>query len=86
MQFVAATAKQMVTIGLNEFYYYTSQKCKACGSQLVRTRGWSVRFWRCPHSELNGTGVSIHGVDKAGDFKREGERPDGKWRHVWEPD
>jgi hypothetical protein len=82
MQFVAAAAKQMVTIGLNE--YYTSQKCKACGSELKRTRGWSVRFWRCPHSELNGTGVSIHGVDEAGDFKREGGRPDGKWRHVAE--
>jgi hypothetical protein len=81
MQFVAA-ARQMVTIGLNE--YYTSQKCKACGSELVRTRGWSVRFWRCPHSKLNGTGVSIHGVDEAGDFKREGGRPDGKWRHVAE--
>jgi hypothetical protein len=82
MQFVAAAARQMVTIGLNE--YYTSQKCKECGSQLVRTRGWSVRFWRCPHSKLNGTGVSIHGVDEAGDFKREGGRPDGKWRHVAE--
>jgi hypothetical protein len=84
MQFVAAAARQMVTIGLNE--YYTSQKCKECGSQLVRTRGWSVRFWRCPHSELNGTGVSIHvnAVDKAGNFKREGGRPDGKWRHVAE--
>jgi hypothetical protein len=84
MQFVAAAARQMVTIGLNE--YYTSQKCKECGSQLVRTRGWSVRFWRCPHSELNGTGKNIHvnAVDKAGNFKREGERPDGKWRHVAE--
>jgi hypothetical protein len=82
MQFVAAAARQMVTIGLNE--YYTSQKCKACGSELKRTRGWSVRFWRCPHSELNGTGVSIHAVDEAGDFKREGGRPDGKWRHVAE--
>jgi hypothetical protein len=82
MQFVAAAARQMVTIGLNE--YYTSQKCKACGSELKRTRGWSVRFWRCPHSKLNGTGVSIHGVDEAGDFKREGGRPDGKWRHVAE--
>jgi hypothetical protein len=84
MQFVAAAARQMVTIGLNE--YYTSQKCKECGSQLVRTRGWSVRFWRCPHSELNGTGknIHVHGVDEAGNFKREGGRPDGKWRHVAE--
>ena len=82
MQFVAAAAKQMATIGLNE--YYTSQKCKACGSQLVRTRGWSVRFWRCPHSELNGTGVRIDGEAEAGNFKREGGRPDGKWRHVAE--
>ena len=84
MQFVAAAAKQMATIGLNE--YYTSQKCKACGSQLVRTRGWSVRFWRCPHSELNGKGVRIDDEAEAGNgnFKREGGRPDGKWRHVAE--
>lgn len=82
MQFVAAAAKQMATIGLNE--YYTSQKCKACGSQLVRTRGWSVRFWRCPHSNLNDKGVRIDDQSQAGNFKREGGRPDGKWRHVAE--
>jgi ribosomal protein L37AE/L43A len=72
MQFVAAAAKQMVTIGLNE--YYTSQKCKECGSQLVRTRGWSVRFWRCPHSELNGTGKNIHvnAVDKTSNSSSSG--------------
>jgi hypothetical protein len=73
--FVDAARRQFVTFLLSE--YYTSQKCWQCGAQLVKTRGHSYRFWRCPHSLLNGTGQGVPG------------RPNmvmrgGKQRHVAE--
>lgn len=36
--------------------YLTSKKCDACGAFLKRTRGWSIRHWRCEHDEGAGEG------------------------------
>jgi hypothetical protein len=52
--FVEQVAKRYRTITVSEFN--TSQKCSHCGSQLKRTRAGQVRFVRCEHSHLNGTG------------------------------
>jgi hypothetical protein len=52
--YVRAVANKCRLFTVSEFY--TSQKCWQCGSQLLRTRGWSWRYWRCPHSEKNGRG------------------------------
>ena len=72
--FIEALSKRFRVFTLSE--YYTSQKCWQCGAQLVRTRGWSWRHWRCPHSPLNGTGT--HGAQRNQVLKQ------GKLRHVAE--
>jgi hypothetical protein len=72
--FVEALTKRYRVFTLSE--YHTSQKCWQCGAQLVRTRGWSWRHWRCPHSLKNGTGT--HGAQRNQVLKN------GKLRHVAE--
>ena len=42
---------------INEFR--TSQRCDVCGTKLVRTRGWSVRYWRCPNDNGNSNNTII---------------------------
>jgi len=46
-----AMAKRWCVFVVHE--YNTSQCCADCGAKMVRTRGWSVRHWRCP--EAGGT-------------------------------
>jgi hypothetical protein len=46
-----AMAKRWCVFVVHE--YNTSQCCPDCGAKMVRTRGWSVRHWRCP--EAGGT-------------------------------
>jgi hypothetical protein len=70
--YVRAVANKCRLFTVSEFY--TSQKCWQCGSQLLRTRGWSWRYWRCPHSEKNG-----HGKDGSNTVVKKGKR-----RHVAE--
>lgn len=50
--YVEAVAKRYRCFTVSE--YYTSQKCWQCGARLLKTRGWSCRYWRCEH---NGGGL-----------------------------
>lgn len=45
--FVKALSQRFRTLVIDEFR--TSKLCDACGAKLIKTRGHSVRFWRCPH-------------------------------------
>ena len=47
--FVKTLAQTFRVITLSE--YKTSKQCWTCGCTLVKTRGWSVRQWRCPNRE-----------------------------------
>jgi hypothetical protein len=46
--YVDAVANRFRCFTVSEFY--TSQKCWQCGAQLLKTRGWSWRYWRCEHN------------------------------------
>jgi hypothetical protein len=76
VDFVEQVAKRYRTITVSEFN--TSQKCSHCGSQLKRTRAGQVRFVRCRHSHLNGTG-NAHLTKASNLVLRNGKR-----RHVAE--
>jgi hypothetical protein len=75
--FVEQVAKRFRTMTVSEFY--TSQKCTDCGAQLKRTRGGQVRFVRCEHSPLNGSGDATLSSTKNFVLGRGGKR-----RHVAE--
>ena len=46
--YVLALAKLYLVVEVSE--YMTSQLCDVCHAKLVKTRGHSVRHWRCEHS------------------------------------
>ena len=43
--FVRELARQFLVIEISE--WGTSKHCNTCHAPLTRTRGWSIRYWRC---------------------------------------